>query len=189
MRYTAFFGAGLGLLFLQTHAFRVIDTLSHLVRWVLRLDHDPQLPGAIPSLVLPLVVFMGVHEYALARGAAVAFALGYLTDLVGIAPIGLYTFGAVALFVLARAAGLRLAAQTPLMQAVLAFVFAGIHGVILLVLLAIFGRDAWVPRSLVVALPFHAAATALVAPFVFRLAFRIHGATSTATRPLEGGAP
>ncbi len=49
-----------------------------------------------------------------------AFALGYLTDLVGIAPIGLYTFTYVALFVLARAAGSRFAAQTMLMQVVLA---------------------------------------------------------------------
>ena len=182
MRYTAFFGAGLGLLFLQTHAFRVIDTLSHLVRWVLRLDHDPQLPGAIPSLVLPLVVFMGVHEYALARGAAVAFALGYLTDLVGIAPIGLYTFGAVALFVLARAAGLRLAAQTPLMQA--SALFAGITA-----------------SSCSCCSPSSAATPGCRArsssrcrsrgghgarrPVRLCLAFRIHGATSTATR-LEG---
>ncbi len=45
----------------------------------------------IPALVLPLILFMGVHEYSLARGAAVAFVLGYATDVLGIAPVGLYT--------------------------------------------------------------------------------------------------
>ena len=38
----------------------------------------------IPALVLPLILFMGVHEYSLARGAAVVFVLGYATDVIGI---------------------------------------------------------------------------------------------------------
>ncbi len=66
----------------------------------------------IPALVLPLILFMGVHEYSLARGAAVAFVFGYATDVLGIAPVGLYTFTYVTTFVLARGAGVRLAAQT-----------------------------------------------------------------------------
>jgi hypothetical protein len=65
----------------------------------------------IPALVLPLILFMGVHEYSLARGAAVAFVLGYATDVIGIAPVGLYTFTYVATFVLARAAGVLPAPQ------------------------------------------------------------------------------
>ena len=100
----------------------------------------------IPALVLPLILFMGVHEYSLARGAAVAFVLGYATDVLGIAPVGLYTFTYVATFVLARAAGVRLAAQTTWMQVLLAGAFAVLQSTMILVLLAIFGRDAWVPR-------------------------------------------
>src|ERR1700722_7765305 len=50
----------------------------------------------IPALVLPLILFMGVHEYSLARGAAVVFVLGYATDVLGMAPVGLYTFTFVA---------------------------------------------------------------------------------------------
>ena len=99
------------------------------------------LPGFVPSLVLPLIVFMGVHEFSLARGAAVAFVLGYATDLIGVAPVGLYTFTYVATFVLARAAGVRLAAQTMWMQALLAVAFTLVHSVMILVLMAIFGRD------------------------------------------------
>ena len=113
MRNTAFFAAGFGLLLVQAQLFRVLG-LVHL-------------PGAVPSLVLPLILFMGVHEYSLARGAGVAFVLGYATDLIGIAPVGLYTFTYVALFLLARGAGVRLAAQTTWMQVVLALAFTLVH--------------------------------------------------------------
>lgn len=144
----------------------------------------------IPALVLPLILFMGVHEYSLARGAAVAFVLGYATDVVGIAPVGLYTFTYVASFILARAAGVRLAAQTPGLQVLLVGAFAVLQSTMILVLLAIFGRDPWVPRSLYpLALP-HAIATAAVAPVVFRACQAAHMATSGGQRAEpSGGAP
>jgi len=166
MRNTAFFLAGMLLLLLQSNLFRFFS-------WV-------HVPGLVPSLVLPLILFMGVHEYSLARGAAVAFVLGYGTDLVGIAPVGLYTFTYVAIFVLVRAAGVRLAAQTVLMQVALALVAALVHSVMVLGLVAIFGRDAYVPRAIYpMALP-HALSTAAIAPLVFRISRRLHSATSTA---------
>ena len=136
----------------------------------------------IPALVLPLILFMGVREYSLARGAAVAFVLGYVTDVLGIAPVGLYTFTYVATFVLARAAGVRLAAQTTWMQVLLVAAFTLLQSVMILVLLAIFGRDPWVPRSLYpLALP-HAIATAAVAPLVFRVCQALHVATAGSSR-------
>jgi rod shape-determining protein MreD len=179
MRNTAFFVAGVLLLLLQSNLFRIFGLVLRVIGWVVRAKEDLHEPGLIPSLVLPLILFMGVHEYSLVRGAGVAFALGYLTDLVGIAPIGLYTSTYVAIYVLARAAGVRLAAQTMLMQVGLALAFTFAHSVMLLVLLAIFGRDAYVPRALYpMTLP-HVLATGMVAPFVFRLASRIHAATVT----------
>ena len=147
----------------------------------------------IPALVLPVILFMGVHEYSLARGAAVAFLLGYATDVLGIAPVGLYTFTYVATFVLARAAGVRLAAQTVWMQVLLVFAFTLVQSIMVLVLLAIFGRDAWVPRALYPLMLPHAIATASVAPVVFHIAQTIHLATGGATTPLgrrgDAGAP
>jgi rod shape-determining protein MreD len=172
VRNTAFFVAGLVLLLLQSNLFRVIG-------WV-------HVPGLVPSLVLPLILFMGVHEYSLARGAAVAFLLGYMTDLIGIAPVGLYTFTYVSLYLLARGAGVRLAAQTMMMQVVLALAFTLVHSVMVLVLVAIFGRDAYVPRALYpMTLP-HVAATGAVAPLIFRLAQRLHAATSSSARTFGG---
>src|SRR6202453_1260988 len=142
----------------------------------------PRLGRPIPALVLPVILFMGVHEYSLARGAAVAFVLGYATDVLGIAPVGLYTCTYVATFVLARAAGVRLATQTTWMQVLLAGAFTLLQSTMVLVLLAIFGRDAWAPRSLYpLALP-HAIATASVAPIVFRFAQALHLAAGTSAR-------
>jgi rod shape-determining protein MreD len=158
-----------------------------LAGWVLlgTFGHT-HLGRPIPALALPLILFMGVHEYSLARGAAVAFVLGYATDVLGIAPVGLYTFTYVTTFVLARGAGVRLAAQTTWMQVLLVGAFAILQSTMILVLMAIFGRDAWVPRSLYpLALP-HAIATAAIAPAVFRLAQAIHVATSASPRAEVG---
>jgi rod shape-determining protein MreD len=164
MPTAAFIAVGLVLSLIQSNLFRLLS-LAHV-------------PGLVPSLVLPLIVFMGVSEYALARGAAIAFVLGYATDLLGIAPIGLYTFTYVALFVLSRAAGSRLAAQTALMQLVLGTGFAFVQSLMVLVLIAIFGKEPYVPRTLYpLTLP-HVLATGVVSPLLFRLARRVHLATT-----------
>ena len=189
MRNTAFFLAGFALIILQSNLFRLYALVYRTIGWAFHTEHDIWVAGLVPSLVLPLIVFMGVHEYSLLRGAGVACALGYLTDLVGIAPIGLYTSTYVALYVLARAAGVRLAAQTMWMQVGLALAFTLVHSVMLLILLAIFGRDAYVPRALYPMVLPHVLATGIVAPVVFRLAARVDAATTTGapTTGLVGG--
>jgi rod shape-determining protein MreD len=172
MRNTAFLSIGVALLILQSNLFHLIGRLH--------------LPGATPSLLLPLVVFMGVHEYSIARGAALSCVLGYLLDLFAAAPVGLFTFITVATFVISRAAGVRLAAQTLLTKIALAFVFALIEGMIVVGLTALFGNDSARPRALALLVAPHAIATAVFAPFVFSLAERVHLATITVPRPGEG---
>jgi rod shape-determining protein MreD len=171
MRNTAFLAVGVVLLIIQSNLFRLIGPLH--------------IPGATPSLLLPLVVFMGVHEYSIARGAALAFLLGYLLDSFAGAPMGLFTFITVATFVVSRAAGVRLAAQTLLTKVALAFVFGLVEGVLIVVLTAIFGVDAARPRALALLVAPHAVSTALFAPIVFRIAERVHQATITVPRPGE----
>ncbi len=173
MRNSAFLGLGLGLLIAQSLLYRVIGPLH--------------LAGATPSLLLPLIVFMGVHEYSIARGAALAFLLGYLLDVFAAAPVGLFTFITVATFVVSRAAGVRLAAQTFLTKIALAIGFGLVEGVLIVVLTAIFGNDAARPRSLAYLVLPHAIATAIFAPLVFSIAERVHAATTVmAPRPGEG---
>ncbi len=173
MRNSAFLALGTALLVLQAIAHRAID-LVH-----------PAVPT--PSLMLPLVVFMGVHEYSIARGAALSFILGYLFDLFAGAPVGLFTFAAVATFLVARMAGVRLAAQTLLTKFALALVFALLEGVLIVALTAIFGGDTHRPRSLAFQVPVYALVTALAAPVVFGVAERVHLATITASSAPEAG--
>jgi rod shape-determining protein MreD len=174
MRNTAFLGLGFALLIIQSNLFRVIDRLH--------------VAGATPSLVLPLLIFMGVHEYSIARGAALSFMIGYLLDLFAASPVGLFTFISVGTFVVSRAAGVRLAAQTFITKVALAFAFALVQGILVVVLTAIFGSDPARPLALIMLVVPHAISTAIFAPFVFRLAERIHQATVTVPRPGEGAA-
>jgi rod shape-determining protein MreD len=173
MRNTAFLALGVFLLVVQSNLFRAVGRLH--------------VAGVTPSLLLPLVVFMGVHEYSMARGAALAFTLGYLLDVFAAAPLGLFTFITVATFVVSRAAGVRLAAQTLLTKIALALVFGLAQGVLVVVLTAIFGNDTARPRALAVLVVPYAVSTALLAPFVFSLAERLHAATITVPRPGEVG--
>jgi len=129
---------------------------------------------------------MGVHEYSMARGAALSFTLGYLLDVFAAAPLGLFTFITVATFVVSRAAGVRLAAQTLITKVALALVFGLVEGILVVVLTAIFGNDPARARALALLIPTHAASTAIFAPFVFSLAERVHAATINVPRPGEG---
>ena len=112
MRNTAFFALGLVLLLIQENFFRLLSALGALTNLVHLPWHPFQTPGLTPALVLPLVIFLGVREYSFLAGAALAFVFGYASDVLGIVPVGLYTFSMVSLFLLARALGLRLATQT-----------------------------------------------------------------------------
>lgn len=169
MRYTAFLLLGLILIALQGELYLVLGPLAA--------------KGFRPSLLVPLLVYLGVTESNLALGAGVAFLLGYVLDLVGGAPIGLYTFASVATVALARIANFRVVTQGGVQRALLAGVFAALSSVIVLVLLAIFGKSAYVPRALAKLVIPHALATIVVAPIVYRLAARVQTLASGVLDP------
>jgi rod shape-determining protein MreD len=178
MRSTAYLGVAVLLILIQSNLFRLIGPLGALVgaRWV---------HGITPSLVLPLIVFLGVHELSMARGALLAFGIGYAEDMLSGAPVGLFTFISVAIWWLARVAGVRLTAQTVLPRMSLALAFSLVEGAMVLILLAVFGGDNRRPVEVAsIVLP-RSLATALCSPPVFRLAQRLRQ-TAAAARPQEG---
>ncbi len=159
------------LTLLQGNLYRLFGPLNRLLSAITGVGEI----NGTPSLVLPLVIYLGVHELSMPRGALIAFLLGYLIDVFSGAPLGLFAFVLVSVWWLSRMAGVRLTAQTKLTQMSLAFFFALFEAAIVLMLLAIFGNDAHRPVELVgIALP-HAIATAIFAPLVFGIAQRIHG--------------
>jgi rod shape-determining protein MreD len=183
VRSFAFLAVGIVLILLQANVHRFLGPVFALLPAGLEVYAD----GFAPNLVLPLIVFLGVHEPSMPRGAFLAFGLGYLVDVLGAAPIGLFTFVFVALWWLARVAGVRLTAQTWIPRMSLAFGFALIEGAMVLVLLAIFGSDTRRPVEILSFVLPRAAATAIAAPLVFRLAQRLHA--GSAARGASEGAP
>jgi rod shape-determining protein MreD len=186
MRNSAFLALGLGLIILQSNLFRLVGWLVELQAYAFG-GLGVSVAGITPSLLLPLIVFMGVHEYSVARGAALSFAMGYLLDVFAAAPVGLFTFTSVAIFVVSRAAGVRLAAQTALTKIALAFAFSLLEGLMVVILTAIFGGDPSRPRALAALVLPHAISTAVIAPLVLGIAQRVHLATVTVPKPAEVG--
>jgi rod shape-determining protein MreD len=166
MRGAAFLAVAVLLILVQSNLYRLIGPLTGLI--------DARVAqGLTPSLVLPLIVFLGVHEVSPPKGAMLAFGIGYAEDILSGAPIGLFTFVSVAIWWLARVAGVRLTAQTVLPRMSLALAFALVEGAIILILLAIFGDDNRRPVEVAsIVLP-RALATAICSPPVFRLAQRL----------------
>lgn len=150
------------------------------------LGHLPVV-GVIPNLVLPLVVFLGVHEHSMTRGASLSCFLGYVLDLLSGAPVGFFTFIHVACWWMARVAGVRLTTQTWLTRTSLGFAFSIVEAAIALILLAVFGNDTRRPVEIASLVIPHAISTALAAPFVFRVANRLHQA-SMQSGTADGGA-
>jgi rod shape-determining protein MreD len=171
MRNAAFLAFALLLMLLQANIHRVLGPLG--------------IHGFTPSAVLALVIFLGVHEPSMARGAILAFVIGHAEDLFASAPIGLFTFVYVGLFWLARLAGVRLTAQTVPTQMALAFGFSLLQSLVVLVLLVVFGADPLRPVELLTMVVPHSTATAIIAPFVFRIAERLHQTASAAPRSGE----
>lgn len=163
MRNAAFLAVGILLILAQANLYRLLGPL--------------EIHGATPSLILPLIIFLGVYESSMARGALLAFGLGYALDLFASAPIGLFTFVSVAIWWLSRLAGVRLTAQTVLTRMSLAFAFSVVESAIILILIAIFGSDTRRPLEMATVLLPRAAATALFAPLVFKIAQKLHQST------------
>ncbi len=175
MRNLAVLAVGIILVLVQSNAYRLFVVLSA----ILPASAVVYLHGGAPNLVLPLIIFLGVHESSMARGALLAFGLGYATDILASAPIGLFSFINVAVWWLARLAGVRLTAQTLLPRMSLAFAFALIEGILVIVLLAVFGADTKRPIEILTILVPRSVSTALFAPLVLRIAQRLHQGTSS----------
>ncbi|MCC6216588.1 MAG: hypothetical protein IT376_17130 [Polyangiaceae bacterium] len=178
MRTAALLALGVLLVLVQGNLFRVVGPALAPFG----------LDAVTPSLVLPLVVYLGVHEPSAVRGAAIAFALGHGLGLFGAAPNWLFTFVTLAVWSLSRVAGVRLGAQTVLTRVSLAFIFALVESAMVLVLLAVFGTDGRRPLELARGVLPHAVATAVFAPPIFRLVQRLHqSGLAAAQLPAEAG--
>lgn len=173
MRNAAFLALGLFLVLLQGNLYPLLSPL--------------RIHGITPSLLLPLVIFLGVHELSMARGALLASALGYMMDLFASAPIGLFAFIFTAIWWLSRVVGVRLTAQAVLTKFALAFMFSLVESILVLILLAVFGSDPQRPLEVSRVILPHATSTGLCSLLVFHVAQRLHQGTLVAQHAGETG--
>ncbi|MFI5298105.1 MAG: hypothetical protein ACHREM_08400 [Polyangiales bacterium] len=173
MRLTAYLVLGLLLIVTQGELYLLLDPL-HLQRFR-------------PMLLVPLLVYLGVTETNLSLAAAVGFLLGYILDVVGGAPIGLFTLTSVGTVALSRVVGGRTIERAVSRGGVGRAIVAGLFGALTVVvgnmLLALFGRTPYVPlERMKLALP-ETIATTIVAPIVYRLAERTRAIASSFADP------
>jgi cell shape-determining protein MreD len=171
MRALAFFLVGFSLIVLQGTVHRFLVPLSELT--LAPFGVSTPLHGMTPSLVLPLVVYLGVHEESMARGAILSFSLGWALDILGGGPAFLFRFTMVAIWWTYRAASSRVSTQSTMMRVPLAFSASVIESAILLTLLAIFGADNRRPLELLSLVLPRGISTAVFAPLLFSLSHRL----------------
>ncbi len=189
MRSAAYMLVGFLLVLVQSNLYRVLGPASELTLFGVHVGR--WLHGATPNLVLPFIVYLGIHEHSMARGALLAYGMGWALDVLGPAPMFLFRFTAVALWWLARIASVRLSAQTFMTRVPLAFAFSLFESLIVLTLLAIFGADNRRPLEIAsIVLP-RAVGTSLCAPFLFALAHRlqVEGRAPAGSAQTAAGAP
>lgn len=177
MRGFAYVAVGFFLVLLQGSLFRFLAPLEGLQTFGVPWGH--YLQSATPNLVLPLVVYLGIHEHSMARGGILSFCLGWALDLLGGGPGFLFRFTLVAIWWLSRAASSRVSAQSIMTRVPLALAASLAESMIVLTLLAIFGSDSRRPLELSALVLPRALGTALFAPFVFRLAQRLQADAPT----------
>jgi rod shape-determining protein MreD len=171
MRSASFLMVGCALILVQGTMHRFFAGLESLFggNWLAGVLH-----GATPNLVLPFVLYLGIHEPSMARGALLSFCLGWAVDIFGGGPAFLFRFTLVAVWWLSRAASVRVSAQSVMTRIPLAFGASLVESGIVLALLAIFGADNRRPMELSSIILPRAIATALLAPLGFSLAHRLN---------------
>lgn len=133
------------------------SVFAHMVPWDM----------FVPNAALTIVLYMGLHDHDLGRGALVSFVIGYMMDAFAGSPIGLFTFISVAVFLVSRVAAWRLFMQGWIFEIILAYFLAIVAGGMILAIRALFDQDfgSLLTHAKIVGL--RAGATAVVAPFVF----------------------
>lgn len=133
------------------------------------LAHITAIDMVLPSLSLPIVLYMGLHNYNASRGALLSLTIGYMMDVFAGSPMGLYTFTAVVIFLFSRVAALRLFLHGWMFEMLLTFFLALISSLVVISIRAMFEKDFGDLLMQLKIVSCRAGATAVTAPAVFRM--------------------
>lgn len=136
-----------------------------------------RLGPAMPNLLLPMVIYLGMApDISLARAACLSFALGLFVDSAATGAVGAMTFVHVLTLICARAGAFRLIMRGRMSQMLITALAAAIGSLITLTLFRLFRSNEQFTASwhyAVVAVLAPSLATGAAAPFVFQLVRRI----------------
>ncbi len=136
----------------------------------------------VPNAAITIVLYMGLHDHDLGRGAIVSFIIGYMMDSFAGSPIGLFTFVSVAVFLISKVAAWRLFMQGWIFEILLGFFLVLLAGVVVLAIRALFDQDfsSLLTHFKIVVL--RAIATSWVTPVVFYAMRRIEAFSAGARK-------
>jgi len=141
-----------------------------------------------PEFIIPIVLFLGLHESSTTRGAILSFILGYLWDMFAGSPMGLYTFISVGVFVISRVVGIRIFHRGAIFHVLLTFGVTLVSSGVIVLLRFIFAQHVEEAGTLFAIVLPRAVITAAVAPFLFRMMNRIfHPRTARRREEALGG--
>jgi rod shape-determining protein MreD len=125
------------------------------------------------DLTLPLVLWMGLVDVPVSRGAPTAFAIGYLIDVFSSGASGLHALVLVGVYLVSRTASLRLFSAGVLFQMLLTLLASLSTSAGIILLRFIFEQSLDNPGALALSAAVRGVATAVVSPLVFEVARRV----------------
>lgn len=126
-----------------------------------------------PDFLLPFVIYLGMIDYGAARGAALAFVLGYILDTCASAPVGVHLFVVPAIYLLYRFINKEILLSGWLFQSAMTLAASLSADLMIVGMRALFERAIPSWKAVALTLAFHPLATALCAPLVFWLGARL----------------
>lgn len=127
----------------------------------------------VPDLVIPFILYIGIIDFGTARGAALAFVLGYVLDANSVSPVGVHLFVIPATYLLYRFIHHKLLLSGTIFQIAMTFAATLTASLLVVGMRTLFERSFLSWSAVLMTIPFHSLATALFSPVVFWLGAKI----------------
>jgi len=127
----------------------------------------------VPDLVIPFILYLGIIDFGAARGAALAFVLGYLLDANSASPVGVHLFVIPATYLLYRFIHHKLLLSGTVFQIAMTFAATLTASLLVVGMRTLFERSFLSWSAVLLTIPFHSLATALFSPVIFWLGARL----------------
>jgi rod shape-determining protein MreD len=127
----------------------------------------------VPDLVIPFILYIGIIDFGAARGASLAFVLGYFMDANSGSPVGVHLFVVPATYLLYRFIHHKLLLSGTVFRIAMAFAATLTASLLVVGMRTLFERTilSWTAVLLTVSL--HSIATAVCSPAIFWLGTKI----------------